>query len=275
MEYLFGKPIAEKILSELKENIEKENLKPSLAVVLVGENLASKIYVSLKQKAAENVEIGFELLQLSEEVLEEEILSAIQKLNVDGKTSGIIVQLPLPKKFNTQKIISSVDPKKDVDGFNLENHRLFLEKKERFFPVFPGAILELLKSSGEKLPEKKAAVIANSRIFGETMAVAFQREGAFAEYVLSGELESNLEKIKQADIVVSAIGKPKTITGEMIKEGVIIIDGGISKDGKKVLGDVDAESVKDKASFLSPVPGGVGPVTIACLLRNVYKAAKS
>lgn len=269
MKTLKGRPIAEKIISDLKESIERENLKPSLAVVLVGSDPASKIYVSLKQEAAENSGIGFELTQFSEEVSEEEILSAVQKLNLDGKTSGIIVQLPLPAKLDTQKIIDAIDPKKDVDGFSVQSETPMLK------PVFPGAIMLLLESSGQEINGKRAVVLSNSHKFGSIMAGTLEQQGAIAEYILSSELENNLEKIKQADIIVSAIGKPKTVTGGMIKEGVIIIDGGISKDGKKVLGDVDEESVKGKASFLSPVPGGVGPVTIACLLRNVYKAAKS
>ena len=208
--------------------------------------------------------IDFELFRFSEENSEMEILEKINELNKDEKTSGIIVQLPLPEKFATQKIINAIDPKKDVDGFHPEN---------KILPaVFPEAMLELLKSTNEYVG-KKAIVVANSEIFGEKMCEVLQKENIEGEYVLAQNISA--EKLNQADILISAVGQQGIIKGEMVKEGAIVIDGGISKIDDKVLGDVDFENVKNKTSYITPVPGGVGPMTIACLLRNVFLASKN
>lgn len=257
MKLLKGKIVADKILRDLKIRIAKKKKKPGLAVILVGDNKASKLYVALKEKAANAVGINFHLIQFNKSESEKTILKEIKELDVDPMTHGIIVQLPLPKKFNTQKIIDAIGPKKDADGFSGKN------------PVFPQAILKLIESSGQKLKNKKAIVIANSKIFGEMMSETLKSKKINAEYILAKKPKSNLEKIKEADIVITAVGKSKLIRGVMLKKGAIVIDGGITKRGKKVLGDVDFESVSKVAGWLSPVPGGVGPVTIACLLQNV------
>ena len=194
------------------------------------------------------------------------IINLIKKLNADKKINGIIVQLPLPAGFDTGKILAAVDPKKDADGFCAEEK--FLQ------PVFPHAIMLLIESSGEKLENKKAVVIANSDEFGKTMTATLSQKGVSAEYVISGKIQSNLGKIGEADIVVSAVGSPGLLKGQMCKEGAIIIDGGIEKVGGKVFGDVDFASFETKNGFLTPVPGGVGPVTIACLLENTFLAFK-
>jgi methylenetetrahydrofolate dehydrogenase (NADP+) / methenyltetrahydrofolate cyclohydrolase len=267
MKLLKGRKIADAILKKIKAEIRKSSLRPSLAVILVGNDQASELYVSLKQKAAEKIGINFQLLRFSAKAKEAEIIQKIKGLNADEKTSGIIVQLPLPKNLNTQKIINAIDPRKDADGFSTK-------KTSRLQPVFPQAIMEILISSRVKLSGKKAIVITNSKIFGETMAAALKNKKIKAEYFLFKNLENNLNFIKKVEIIVSAVGKPGFINDKMIKKGVIIIDGGITKKGKKVLGDVDFDSVKNKTSFLTPVPGGVGPVTIACLLKNTFLAAK-
>jgi len=273
MKLLRGKKIADDILKRIKADIRKNKIKPALAVVLIGENKASQIYVALKGKAAVKVGIGFNLHKFSKTASEEKIIQKIKELNSDQKISGIIVQVPLPKNLNTQKIINAIDPKKDVDGFS---------PKSISQPVFSKAILKILESvPSAELSDiralssrRKAIVVANSKKFGEIMVAALRQEMVKAEYILSGNLQKNLKKIQQADIIISAVGKPNLIKGDMLKKGAIIIDGGITKIGKKVLGDVNLESVKNVASFLTPVPGGVGPVTIACLLENTYLVAK-
>jgi methylenetetrahydrofolate dehydrogenase (NADP+)/methenyltetrahydrofolate cyclohydrolase len=262
MKLLKGKIVAEKILGELRKKIAKRRIKPGLAVVLVGENKASDIYVSLKQRAAGRVDMDFWVLKFSARSAEKDILQAIKELNQDENINGIIVQLPLPKKFNTQKIISAIDSKKDADGFSGMN------------PVFPMAIWKLLESSGKELKNKKAVVIANSEIFGEMMVKVLKNKKIKAEYILSKNIKGQIPNIKSADIIVTAIGKPKFLKGTMLKKGAIVIDGGISKQEKRVLGDVDFGSISKVAGALSPVPGGVGPVTIACLLENVVRLSK-
>lgn len=274
MRILNGKKIAQAISRELKKKIVQGKTKPGLGVVLVGDDKASRLYVSLKQKAAKEIGMKFKLIKLPEKTGEKEILEEIKKLNNDKNIHGIIVQLPLPKNINKQKIISAINPKNDVDGFHKENIKLFLAGKERFVPVFPGAILELIKSSKKDIRGGKALVIANSDEFGKVMVVAASRLELKAEYILQKDLKKNSEKIKNADVVITACGVPGLITGKMLKTGAVVIDGGISKIGKKTLGDVDFKSTKKLSGFLSPVPGGVGPVTVAMLLKNTFETMK-
>lgn len=274
MRLLQGKKIADEIIAHIKRNIAQEKLKPELAVFLIGKNPESRLYVSLKEKAAREAGIIFHKIYFLGNAKEQDILSKIEALNKNPRISGIIVQLPLPKKFNTQKIINAISPRKDADGFHPENLKLFFEGEARLWPVFPKAILELLISSGKVLKNKRAIIIAKSDIFGKTMQKALEYEEIKGEYVLLDKIIQNKKIISQADILISACGSCGIITGKMLKNGAIVIDGGISKRGTKIYGDVDFESAKSVVSFLSPVPGGVGPVTIACLLENVCKAEK-
>ncbi|MDO8240456.1 MAG: bifunctional 5,10-methylenetetrahydrofolate dehydrogenase/5,10-methenyltetrahydrofolate cyclohydrolase [Candidatus Moranbacteria bacterium] len=275
MQILEGKKIAEAILLEVKNKITADQAHPQLGVVLVGADEASKIYVNLKGKAAEKNGIGFRKIEMADTVSEKDLLDAIYDLNADETISGIIVQLPLPEHLDKNKIIQAIDPKKDVDGFHSENIALFFSGQERFAPVFPNALMELLKSTGKNLANKKAVIICNSQEFGQTMQVALQKENITSQYFFRADMSENINVIKDADIIITACGEPNLISGEMLKDGVIIIDGGITKVGDKVLGDVDFASVQNMDGFISPVPGGVGPVTIACLLRNVYLANKA
>lgn len=275
MKILNGKEIAGKILEDLKNDISSENVKPALGVVLVGSDEASRIYVNLKDKAAERIGIGFRKIELAENVSQSDVLKVISELNVDESISGIIVQLPLPNQLDKIAIIQAIDPKKDVDGFHDENIEKFFAGQERFFPVFPLAIMELLKSSGENLENKKASIICNSQEFGKTMQAALKREKISAQYFFSDDVQDGMVDLKESDIIISACGKPDLLSGEMLKDGAIVVDGGIIRVGDKVVGDVNFSSVQNLEGFLSPVPGGVGPVTIACLLRNVYIAKKS
>ncbi|HOX10879.1 MAG TPA: bifunctional 5,10-methylenetetrahydrofolate dehydrogenase/5,10-methenyltetrahydrofolate cyclohydrolase [Candidatus Moranbacteria bacterium] len=272
MKLLYGKPIADEILSRLQSDIFKSAKKPGLAVILVGNNEASKIYVALKEKAAAEIGMNFFLHRVAENVSEKEVTDLIEKLNRNDSVHGIIVQLPLPAGFDTEKIISSIDPEKDADGFHVQNIADFMGGNGKIFPVFPQAILYLIESSGEEFKNKKAIVIANSDEFGKVMVSALEQKSISAEYIISSEIQRNLGKIGVADIVVSAVGSPGLIKSEMLKEGAIIIDGGITKIDSKIVGDVDFSSTEAKSGYISPVPGGVGPLTIACLLENTYLA---
>ena len=249
MEFIKGKKISEEILKNLKRKIKKEKLDIGLAVVLVGEDEASRIYTRLKNKAAEKVGINFFKREFGDKGdrndLENRVIEKIKELNVDEKVSGIIVQLPLPEGLNARKIINSIDPRKDADGFHPKNVKLFFKNKEKVWPVFPKAIIKMIESAGVRLFGKKAVIIANSEKFGEIMAEALKRKNIKAEYILAGNVKNNLHIIKQADIIVTACGIPGLVKGGMIKKGAVIIDGGIAKKGKKVWGDVDIESVKN------------------------------
>lgn len=269
MKLLYGKIVADKILKRLKGDILVCEKKPRLDVILVGNDKASQLYVSLKEKTAREIGMEFFLHKFEENISEDFLLQKISELNEDSDTSGIIVQLPLPEKFETDKIISAIDPEKDVDGFSSKS------VQHGLLPVFPLAIVKLIESSAQNLFDKKAVVIANSEIFGNTMCEMLNQSGLTSEYILKPSVSSQLGKIKAADVVVSAVGSPGLLSGQMLSDGSIVIDGGIEKVGDKVMGDVDFASTEGKNGFLTPVPGGVGPVTIACLLENTYLAFKA
>lgn len=269
MRLLKGKKLANEILAKIKKDLNEQKTKLSLAVILIGENNASEIYVKLKRKAAKKVGIVFKLIRYGEKTNQKTIISSIKKLNNDKNINGIIVQLPLPKNISSQEVISSIDPKKDADGFHSSNTKSFLKGNIKVYPVFPRAIIRLLESSKVNFKNKKAIVIANSKEFGNIMSRALKNKDLKADYFLAKNLQKNLNKLKKADIVVTAIGKPSFIKGNMLKNGAVVIDGGIAKINNKIFGDIDHNSVKKVVSYLSPVPGGVGPVTIAYLLENV------
>lgn len=240
--------------------------KPHLAVVLVGNDAPSEIYVGLKQKAAKEIGMEFSLYRFAENESQENILYLINLLNKDPQINGIIVQLPLPKSFDPSKIIAAIDPSKDADGFLARGSLL---------PVFPRAITKLIKSAKQNLSGKKAFILANSDEFGTVMREMLRGENLASQYNLAKNIPLSLGKIKEADVVVSAVGSPGLLRVEMLKDGAVVIDGGISKAGKKTAGDFDPSGSENKEGAYSPVPGGVGPVTIACLLENVYLAFKA
>lgn len=273
---MYGKPIADEILNRLKSDISAWKEKPGLAVILVGDNEASKLYVSLKEKTAKNIGMDFFRFDFPESISEAEIVEHIKKLNGDNKVHGIIVQLPLPESFNAKKIIASIDPKKDADGFSSQaGSNLDEYDKKRIWPVFPHAILRLIESSNEDIEGKKAIIIANSDEFGKAMQEVLTVKNVLADYVISNDISDNLGKIKTADIIISAVGSRGLFTDEMVKNGVIIIDGGIERVDGKIIGDVDFASMEGKNGFITPVPGGVGPLTIAYLMENVYLEFKA
>ncbi len=213
MKLLLGKPVAQKILSRLKIDISKRTKKPGLAVILVGDDKASHLYVALKEKSAEEIGMNFFRHDLKSDVPQEEVLTLISELNADESVDGIIVQLPLPDGYDTQKIIESIDPKKDADGFHPANTEFFLKGGEGILPVFPRAIMHLIESSGEKLIDKKALVVANSDEFGKIMSAMLAGAGMLSSYVLSGEISSHLSEVAASDIVVSAVGSPGLLRG--------------------------------------------------------------
>ncbi len=278
MKLFNGKVVANKILKELKEAIAKEKKSPKLAVILVGDDEASRLYVKLKKDAGKKVGIEVAEHKFSGQDREDEIISYIERLNNDSDVDGIIVQLPLPAVLNTDKIIGAVDPAKDVDGFHRANRKLLEKGKENFSPVLPLVILTALSAAFKnKFADKKILALVNSEMLGQTLKIILEREGASVDCLARNTcVIFGVEKeMKMADAIISVCGCPNMIKRESIKEGAILIDAGITRyhDGR-VIGDIDQKSVAGKAAFLTPVPGGLGPLTVALLLRNVYLAAK-
>ncbi len=270
-----GKKIADKILEDLKEKISKERILPTLAVIYVNSNPESELYIRKKRETSKEIGIRFFCYVFKKTEKEEKIIERIRKLNSSPSIDGIIVQLPLPKGFNTEKIIEAIDPKKDVDGFHKKNRELLKKGRPYFFPVLPQAIFLALKKVRKK--RKKILALVNSDIFGKTLEEFLKKKRIKVKYLIfkKKDFPKIKKELKKADIIISVLGKPFFLKGEMIKKGVALIDGGIRVLEKgKIKGDVDRESVKEKASFLTPVPGGIGPLTVALLLKNVYLSAK-
>lgn len=273
MTLLYGKPVAENILDDAKRRIASSGIRPGLAAILVGDDPASRIYVRLKAKTAERIGMLFEEHDFSAGAAEEDILAALAGLNQRDDIHGIIVQLPLPDGFDADRIIAAIAPEKDADGFHQETLRRLFAGDRDAYPVLPAAVLALLRATGQPMTDKNAVVVANSELLGKVMTAVFSLEGIRAQLVLAECLEERKEQVKNADIVVSACGAPDLITGGMLRLDVIVIDAGITRVGDAVVGDADRESVGQVASFLTPVPGGVGPVTVATLLARVAAMA--
>nr|WP_307775001.1 bifunctional methylenetetrahydrofolate dehydrogenase/methenyltetrahydrofolate cyclohydrolase FolD [uncultured Cetobacterium sp.] len=279
MKILDGKYVSKKVRDSIKENIDeiKENIGkvPGLAVIQVGDNLASKIYVNSKVKQC--CEVGIESFSflLPNTVTEKELLDKIDELNKDDKIDGILVQLPLPEHIDEPKVIDKIDISKDVDGFKPENlGKVLLGDKTALVSCTPAGIIELFKEYKIKLEGQDVVVIGRSNIVGKPMTALLINEGATVT-VCNSRTKNIEEKTKKADIVIVAVGKANFLTGDMVKDGAIVIDVGINRDSSnKLCGDVEFETVKNKASYITPVPGGVGPMTIAMLLKNTLKAFK-
>jgi len=272
-----GKRAANKILKELKEEIKKLKLSPTLGVIMVGKNEESALYIKLKKQTGAKIGIKVEEYNFGSDTNEEEIIGKIQELNKNEEISGIIVQLPLPAVFNTDKIIETINPLKDVDGFHKQNVALLEKGEPNFIPVLPQAILLALTAAKTDLSDKKIVALVNSETFGRTLEIVFKNQGLKLHcWLRRACIVMGIEKeVKEADVLILACGCPNFIKGDMIKEGAILIDAGITRfHNNKVVGDVDRLSVEKKAAYLTPVPGGVGPLTVALLLRNVCLAAK-
>lgn len=272
-----GKKISSDIKEELKEEVRQlteKGISVTLAVVQVGNDPASTVYVGNKKKACEYIGIGSLSYELKEETTQEELLSLIKELNERKDVNGILVQLPLPKHIKEDVIIKAISPEKDVDGFHPENVGLLSTGQKGFVSCTPAGVIELLKRSGITISGKECVVIGRSNIVGKPMAALLIREDATVTICHSKTVD--LKKVaKRADILVAAIGKPKFINSEFIKEGAVVIDVGIHRlEGKKLCGDVDYDDVFDLVSAITPVPGGVGPMTIAMLMKNCVESAK-
>lgn len=286
MKIIDGKAISEKILGELKTEVELRKNSgrkiPHLAAVLVGDNPASSTYVNAKIKACNYTGFKSTLLKLSEDITQAELLETISKLNSDSDIDGFIVQLPLPSHIDENLITKSIDPTKDVDGFHPTNLGKMVLNKETFLPATPFGIIKLLQEYNISTTGKHCVVIGRSNIVGTPMSLLMSRNEKFGNctVTLCHSKTENLELYTQsADIIIAAIGKPLFLKSHMIKQGSVIIDVGINriessatKSGFKLVGDVDFESVKNKCSLITPVPGGVGPMTIAALMCNTLKA---
>lgn len=272
-----GKAISAQIKDELKAktaSLKQEGKEIQLAVIQVGDDPASSVYVNNKKKACEYIGIGSLAYELEESVTEEELLKLIETLNQRADVNGILVQLPLPKHIDEDKIIRAISPKKDVDGFHPENVGCLNIGQKGFVSCTPAGIIQLLKRSGIEIAGKECVVIGRSNIVGKPMAALLLRENGTV--TVTHSKTKNLKKVtKRADILVAAIGKPKFITEEYVKEGAVVIDVGIHRDASNHLcGDVDFERVKDKAYAITPVPGGVGPMTIAMLMYNCVESVE-
>lgn len=271
-----GKVISKQIKDELKEKVlalKEEGKELCLAVIQVGNDPASSVYVGNKKKACEYIGIGSASYELPEETTEEELIDLIQKLNTDKNINGILVQLPVPKHINEDKIIQAIDPKKDVDGFHPQSVGALSIGQKGFVSCTPAGVIQLLKRSDISIAGKECVVIGRSNIVGKPMALLLLRENGTVT-ICHSKTKDLKEVTKRADILVVAIGKPKMIDASYVKEGAVVIDVGIHRDeNNKLCGDVDYESVEPIASAITPVPGGVGPMTIAMLMNNCVEAA--
>ena len=287
MKIIDGKKVSNEVLDEIKLAVQnRKNLKlkiPHLAAVLVGDDGPSQTYVNSKIRACERVGFESSLFQFDKSITENELISEIEKINVNDGIDGFIVQLPLPKGINQENILNKVLPKKDVDGFNPINYGKMALGIETFLPATPAGIIELIKRYSIDLKGKKCLVIGRSQIVGRPISILLSQNKIFgnATVTVAHSRSNNLKEICQdSDMIISAIGIPEFIKEDMIKPGSIIIDVGIcrvkdddSLKGYRIVGDVDFESVYDKVSQITPVPGGVGPMTIAMLLNNTLRAS--
>lgn len=278
MKVFNGKKVADGILKEIKNNIHNDKFVPKLAIILVGKDKATKLYIKIKKQTAQRVGIIISQYNFKETVKEDEVIQKIIALNCDKSVNGIIVQLPLPKRFNSERIISVITPEKDVDGFHKVNRDLLKRgRSPHLSPVLPLAVLISLKAATKAFGGKKILALVNSDIFGQALKIFLKRKKVKINYFLKKNLSSMKlkSKLKSTDIIITVCGCPKLIKENMVKKKAILIDAGITLNSKgKVVGDVDRESVEGKVSFLTPVPGGIGPLTVALLLKNVYLAKK-
>lgn len=272
-----GKELAKKIRNNLKiecEELRQKKIFPKLAVILVGENPASLVYVKNKNKACEDVGIDFEEYKLSADITQKELINLINKLNKKEDIHGILLQSPLPNHLDATEAFNTISPKKDVDGFNPVNMGKLALGQDTFVSCTPYGVMKLLDEYNISLEGKKVTIIGRSNIVGKPLLQCCVNKSATVTMCHS-KTKNLKEHTLDADILIVAIGKAKFITADMVKEGAVVIDIGINREeGKKIVGDVDFENVEEKASYITPVPGGVGPMTIAMLMNNVIKAAK-
>lgn len=274
-ELLNGREIAKDYRAGLQSEVEKlkaQGIVPNLTVVIVGNDGASLSYVRSKNKAAEKIGMESSIVRLDEDTSEEEVLAAVEKLNNDDKVNGILVQVPLPEQVDENKVLEAIAPHKDVDGFSPINIGRLYTGQRTFVPCTPLGIMELLKHTGS-LEGKTVAVVGRSHIVGQPVAKLLTNENATVT-LMHSRTKDMVAQLKNFDVVVSAVGKPGLIKGSDLKEGAIVIDVGNTVVDEKLVGDVDFDSAKEVASYITPVPGGVGPLTITMVLNNTLLAAK-
>ncbi|MBO5059574.1 MAG: bifunctional methylenetetrahydrofolate dehydrogenase/methenyltetrahydrofolate cyclohydrolase FolD [Clostridia bacterium] len=273
---LSGKEVSARIKGELKieaEKLKESGIMPGLAVIIVGDDPASRVYVNNKKKACEEIGIHSEEYALPADTDEAELLALIDRLNGEKSISGILVQLPLPKGIDEEKVINRIDPQKDVDAFHPVNVGKIMVGNYDFVPCTPAGIMELIAESGIDISGKECVVVGRSNIVGKPMSMLLLHQNGTVT-VCHSRTKDLKEVTRRADILVVAVGRPNFVTGDMIKEGAVVIDVGINRMAdKKLTGDVDFETAEKVASAITPVPGGVGPMTIAMLMKNTLKAA--
>ncbi len=282
-----GKQVAADMRAELKAEVERLKAKgivPGLAVVLVGDDPASKSYVTAKEKACEEIGIYSDDNRLPAETTQQELMSLVDKLNRDSRIHGILVQLPLPRHIDENKVLLAINPDKDVDGFHPVNVGKMVVGEKAFLPCTPHGIIQLLLRSKVKLEGAEVVIVGRSNIVGKPLAnMLIQKSptGNATVTVCHTRTKNMAEHVKRADIVIAAAGRPNTITADMVRNGAVVIDVGVNrvedttrKKGYRLVGDVDFDAVKEKASLITPVPGGVGPMTITMLLYNTVESAK-
>lgn len=273
---LEGKPLSEKIKEEIRQQVQLLKNKPVLASLMVGDNASAEAYVKSQRKIAETLGIEYQLHKLTQDISEGVFIDFIQKLNADKSINGIIIQMPLPAQIDYKKISQFILPEKDAEGLHPANIGKIVFAKAKILPCTPAAIMELLNSTGLDLYGKEIVVVGHSEIVGKPLALLLLDK--FATVTVchigtskAGKLE---EHIKNAEVLIVAVGKAGLIKGEWIKDGAIVIDVGINRVGEKIVGDVEFEEAQKRASYITPVPGGVGPLTVTMLMRNLVEAAK-
>lgn len=273
---LEGKPLAEKIKEEIRQKVQALKNKAVLASVQVGDNAGAEAYVRSQKKVAEGLGIEYALHKLGQDTTEEELIAFIQKLNQDKAVNGIIVQMPLPAQIDYKRISQNISPGKDVEGMHPANIGKIVFGKGDLFPCTPMAVMELLKSSGIDLRGKETVIVGHSEIVGKPLAILLLEKLATVTVCHIGTSEAGkLEgHVRGAEILIVAVGKAGLIKGTWVKEGAVVVDVGINRVGDKIVGDVEFEAAEKQASFITPVPGGVGPLTVTMLMRNLVAAAK-
>lgn len=269
-----GKKVSSEIMENIKKNIcdnQKKGLRnPSLSVIYVGDDKGSLAYIKMIKKKSEGVGIECNIHRFNEDITEHELLDEINRINNNPSIDGLLLQLPLPKKFNTKSIVSNISPEKDVDGVNYVNAGKLYLGDEKVIPCTPKGIIRLIEHYNVEIEGKRVVVIGRSNILGKPISLLMLNRNATVEICHSKTVNLS-DSTKNADIIISCVGKPELITGDMVKEGSIIIDAGINNINGKIIGDVKFDEILNKSSLITPVPGGVGPMTIAMLLENVME----
>ena len=273
MKLIDGKAISQEIQEKIKNEVEKLDRKPGLAVILVGENPASCVYVRNKEKMCQKLGIQSFVYRLPEETSEEELLKLIDELNLNEEVDGILLQHPVPPQIDEHKAFNKISPEKDVDGFHEINRGKLTIGEDCFVACTPLGVITMLKHENIEIEGKRAVIVGRSNIVGKPLFELLLKENATVT-VCHSKTKNLKEICAEADILIAAIGKPKFITADMVKEGATVVDVGINRIDGKLIGDVDFENVKEKVSYITPVPGGVGPMTMVTLMENVLKAYK-